>query len=603
MYWRTVLAGRRFGPRSAPPKLGMVTYDNGANAPEAPQPGFLRRYLFRTGHKAIGLQYLWLALFSVFVGMVLSLAMRIHLVWPGVPMPLFSGFGSMPERYAALTLLHGSLMVFVVLTAAPQAGLGSYLLPMQIGARDLAFPALNMLAFWATVASVLGITAAFFLQPEAGITLWTASVALFCAASLANALNFSVTTIDLRAKGMTLPRLPITVWAWFLNAILGLLIFSILLAACVYLLADRILGTRFFSAAGFLTGVPPSLQQYGFPAMWHRLFWFFAQAQVYVAMLPCFGIATHLLSTFSRKPVWAHRAVVLALCGVGLFGFCIWGQHMFASGLNPYSPLVFSLLAASLGLPASILVMSWFGTLWNARIRLTTAMLFALGFVSLFLTGGLSGLILARHDLTAAAANDDFITGHFHLVMGVAATFAMLGALFFWFPKMFGCRLDERLGKIHFWLTFAGVYCVFMPMHWLGLISHSRISPGTPLAALAAGSFLRSVTTGAILLTIAAQALFLINFVGTLLRREKAAQENPWRATTLEWSLPSPPALENFTAGEPAVYRAAYEFSVADFAEDFVPQHLPPAASDLRAQPQPARGASVPPATQPAEAG
>jgi len=580
----------------------MVTYDSGANAPEAPQPGFLRRLLFHTGHKAIGLQYLWLALFSVFIGMITSLVMRIHLVWPGAPMPLFSGFGNMPERYAALTLLHGSLMVFVVLTAAPQAGLGSYLLPIQIGARELAFPTLNMLAFWATVASVLGITAAFFLQPEAGITLWAACVALFCAASLASALNFSVTTIDLRAKGMTLPRLPITVWAWFLNAILGMLIFSILLAACVYLLTDRILGTHFFSAAGFLSGMPQSSRQPGFPAVWHRLFWFFAQAQVYVAMLPCFGITTHLLSTFSRKPVWAHRAVVLALCGVGLFGFCVWGQHMFASGMNPYSGLVFSLLAASLGLPASILVLSWFGTLWNAKIRLTTAMLFALGFVSLFLTGGLSGLILARHDLTAAV-NDDFITGHFHLVMGVAATFAMLGALFFWFPKMLGRRLDERLGKIHFWLTFAGVYCVFMPMHWLGLISHSRISPGTPLAAIAAGSFLRYFTTVATLVTIAAQVLFLINFVGTLLRRKKAAQENPWRAATLEWSLPSPPALENFAAGEPTVYRGAYEFSAPHFEEDFVPQHLPPAASELRAQSQTTRGASVPRTTLPAETG
>jgi cytochrome c oxidase subunit 1 len=584
----------------------MVTHDSGANAPEAPQRGFLRRYLFRTGHKAIGLQYLWLALFSVFVGMIMSLVMRIHLVWPGVQMPLFSSFGSTPERYAALTLLHGSLMVFMVLTAAPQAGFGNYLLPIQVGARDMAFPTLNMLAFWATAASLLGITVAFFLQPEAGITLWAASVALFCAASLANALNFSVTVIDLRAKGMTLPRLPITVWAWFLNAILGMLIFSILLAACVYLLADRILGAHFFSAAAFLSSVPQYSQEHGFPAVWHRLFWFFAQAQVYVAMLPCFGITTHLLSTFSRKPVWAHRAVVLALCGVGLFGFCVWGQHMFASGLNPYSPLVFSLLASSLGLPASILVMSWLGTLWNAKIRLTTAMLFALGFVSLFLAGGLSGLFLARHDLTAAAVSDDFITGHFHLVMGVAATFAMLGALFFWFPKMFGRRLDERLGKIHFWLTFAGVYCVFMPMHWLGLISHSRPSPEASLAAIAAaGSSIRSFVTVATLVTIASQAVFLVNLVWSLLRREQALEENPWRATTLEWSLPSPSPLENFAAGEPAVYRGAYEFSVPDLAEDFVPQHLPPRpdATELRGQPQKSRGESAPRTTQAAEAG
>jgi cytochrome c oxidase subunit I len=581
----------------------MVTHDSGANAPEAPQRGFLRRYVFRTNHKAIGLQYLWLALFSVFVGMIMSLVMRVHLVWPGAQLPLFSGFASTPERYAALTLLHGSLMVFMVLTAAPQAGLGSYLLPIQIGARDLAFPTLNMLGFWATAASLLGITAAFFLRPEAGITLWASSVALFCAASLANALNFSVTTIDLRAKGMTLPRLPITVWAWFLNAILGMLIFSILLAACVYLLADRVLGTHFYSAAGFLSSVPLSSQQSEFLAVWHRLFWFFAQAQVYVAMLPCFGIATHLLSTFSRKPVWAHRAVVLALCGVGLSGFCVWGQHMFASGLNPYSPLVFSLLASSLGLPAAILVMSWFGTLWNAKLRLTTAMLFALGFVSLFLSGGLSGLLLARQDITTTAASDDFVTGHFHLVMGVAATFAMLGALFFWFPKMFGRSLDERLGKIHFWLTFTGVYCVFMPMHWLGLIAHSNALPENPPAVFATASFLQSFVTIAILFTTAVQVFFVTNFVRSLRRVAEPVPANPWSATTLEWSLPSPPALENFTAGEPVVYRGAYEFGLSHSLEDFVPQHLPPTADELRANSQTIHGASVPPTTRPAEAG
>jgi cytochrome c oxidase subunit I len=402
----------------------------------------------------------------------------------------------------------------------------------------------------------------------------------------------------LRAKGMTLPRLPITVWAWFINAILGLLIFSILLAACVYLLADRVLGTHFFAADGFLTGygLPHALHVQGF-AMWQRLFWFFAQAQVYVAMLPCFGITTHLLSTFSRKPVWAHRAVVLALCAVGLFGFCVWGQHMFASGMNPYSPLVFSLLASSLGLPASILVMSWLGTLWNAQIRLSTAMLFALGFVSLFLAGGLSGLFLARHDLAATAVSNDFITGHFHLVMGVASTFAMLGALFFWLPKMFGRHLDERLGKIHFWLTFAGVYCVFMPMHWLGLIAH--LSPGTPVAAAAAGSSIRSFITVATLLTIAAQAVFVANFVWSLRPSEKSAQQNPWRAATLEWSLPSPPPPGNFVGGLPTVYRGAYEFGALDVAEDFALQHVPPAHPD---EPR-GRRESAPPAAQVAEAG
>lgn len=554
----------------------MVTSDSGSNAPETPSAGFLSRYLF-TNHKTIGLQYLWLALFSVFVGMALSLLMRMHLVWPGAPIPFFPGSGNSPERYAELTILHGSLMVFMVLTAAPQAGFGNYFLPLQIGAREMAFPNLNLFSFWATAAALCGITAAFFLQPHAGLNLWIASVALFCFASLFNALNFTVTTLDLRVQGMTLPRMPLTAWAWFLTAILGSLIFSILLAACALLLCDRLLATHFFSAASAFSGLPSSSFPAAVAAFWQRLFWFFAQAEVYVAVLPCFGITTHLLSTFARRPVWKERIVVLALCGVGVFGFCVWGQHMFASGMDPYSPLVFSVLASSLGLPAAILVVSWFGTLWNARIQLTTSMLFAMGFVSLFLTGGLSGIFLARHDLTAASATDDFITGHFHLVMGVAATFAILAALFFWFPKLFGRRMNEPLGKLHFWLTFVGVYAVFMPMHWLGLIAHSAAPSGRQAAALlAVGSSIRTFITMASILTIAAQAIFLFNFIWSVFRGKPTRECNPWRATTLEWKAASPGPSENFGAGEALVYRGAYEFNVPGVAEDFVPQHLAP---------------------------
>jgi cytochrome c oxidase subunit 1 len=555
---------------------GMVDHSNGGEAGEASRPGFFHRTLLRTDHKAIGVQYLWLALFSVFLGMIMSAVMRIHLVWAAAHLPFLAGLGNSPERYAALTLLHGSLMALMVLTAAPQAGFGNYLLPIQIGARDMAFPTLNLVAFWITVVALLGITASFFLVPQTGITVWIASIALFCTAALANALNFSVTTIDLRANGMTLPRLPITVWAWFINAILSLLIFSILLAACVYLLADRILGTHFFSVPALLSNVLRNSQTAALPGLWQRLFWFFGQAQVYVAILPCFGITTHLIATFSRKSVWAQRAVVFALCAVGLFGFCIWGQRTFASGLNPYAPLAFGLLASSLGLPASILLMSWFGTLWNSKARLTTAMLFALGFVSLFLAGGLSGLFLARNDLGSAAADGDFVAGHFHLVMGIAAAFAMLGALFFWFPKMFGRSLDERLGKIHFWITFFGVFCVFMPMHWLGLISHLHVSSEAALAlATGATSAIQSFVTIATLVTIAAQGIFLVNFLNSLLRDREAIEENPWRATTLEWSLPSPPPFGNFTGRAPVVYRSAYEFGRFNCTEDFASQTLP----------------------------
>jgi cytochrome c oxidase subunit I len=572
----------------------MAKDDTSASHQDSPKENFLTRYVFCTNHKTIGLDYLWLALFSVFLGMAMSLLMRIHFAWPDAHLPFLSSLGNSPDRFAALTTLHGSLMVFLVLTAAPQAGFGNYFLPLQIGAREMAFPTLNLLAFWATVSSLVGMTAAFLMSTPLGITLWIASVAVFCAASLLNAINFSVTTIDLRAQGMTLPRLPITVWAWFINAILGMLIFSILLAACVCLLSDRLLSTHFFPLLNFLANQPSGTVANAIPVLWQRLFWFFAQAQVYVAMLPCFGLVTHLVSTFSRQPVWKERLVVLALCAVGLFGFCVWGQHMFSSGMNPFSPLVFSLLASSLGLPATILLISWLGTLWNARMQLNTSMLFAVGFISLFMAGGLSGIFLARHDLAAAAVSDDFVTGHFHLVMGVAATFAILAALFFWFPKLFGRRLNEPLGKIHFWLTFVGVYFVFMPMHWLGLIAHSRVSSANALAFVAtAGASIRNFITFAILLTVFAQVLFLINFLWSLFRGERVVEHNPWRATTLEWSVYSPPPPEDFGPTDPVVYRGAYEFSVPDVAEDFVPQHLAPACPERREQAPEIRGGTA----------
>ena len=555
----------------------MVTYDGDANQPETSRSGFLSRYVFSTDHKVIGLQYLWLALLSVFLGMAMSLVMRIHLVWPGAHIPFFSALGDTPERYATLPLLHGSLMVFFVLTAAPQLGFGNYFLPLQIGAREMAFPVLNLCSFWASVVSLVGMTAAFLVAPQNGITIWIVSVCIFLAAALCSAVNFSVTAIELRTHGMTLPRLPLTVWAWLVNAILGMLIFSILLATCAGLLSDRVFGTHFFSAASFLASQPANVAADPLPALWQRLFWFFAQAEVYVAMLPCFGIVSHLIATFSRKPVWKERLVVLALCAVGLVGFCVWGQHMFSSGLNPFSPLVFSVLAASLGVPAAVLLVSWFATLWKASVRLNTSLLFALGFVSLFLSGGISGIFLTRRGISSAAVSEDFVAGHFHLVMGVAATFAILAALFFWFPKLFGRSMNESLGKAHFWLTFAGVYCVFMPMHWLGLVSQSAKNAGADLSSIAEWiGPARSFITAGILVTVFAQGIFLANFLWTLLRGEPVKESNPWRATTLEWSVASPPPPGSFADREPTVYRGAYEFGVPGVGEDFIPQHVAP---------------------------
>jgi cytochrome c oxidase subunit I len=556
----------------------MVSYDDGANSHPSAETGFLSRVLFSTHHKTIGLQYMWLALGSVLVGMVLSALLRMHASWPDTAIPFLAGIDNTPEKYAAMRLLHGSLMVFFVLTAAPQMGFGNFLLPLQIGAREMAFPSLNRLSFWMTFASLAGMTSAFFLRPDSGVNVWLASASGFCLAGLFSALNFTTTTIELRAPGMTLPRMPVTVWAWFINAILSMLIFSVLLAGCCAVLSDRLLGSEFFSARAFLANQPQNLvRQASLPILWQRLFWYFAQAEVYVAMLPCFGFTTHLVATFSRKPVWKERLVVLALCGVGVVGFCVWGYHMFATGMNPYAPLVFAVLASSLGVPAAFLLASWLGTLWNARIRLTTAMLFAIGFISLFVAGGLSGLFLARHDLAQASVSEDFVIGHFHLVMGVAATFAILGALFFWFPKMFGCRMNETLGKAHFWMTFAGVYAIFMPMHWLGLLTQSRLFAEEQRMALAsAGASIRTLVTVATILTVSAQGLFVFNFFHSLMarNRNKAEQDNPWSATTLEWSVASPAPENNFGAS-PAVYRGAYEFH-AQAGKDFAPQHLTP---------------------------
>jgi cytochrome c oxidase subunit I len=554
----------------------MVTYDDPGNSPASPTSGWLAR-LFSTGHKTIGLQYLWLSLASVIVGMVLSTLLRVHASWPTTAIPFLSGFESASERYAAIRLLHGSLMVFFVLTAAPQLGFGNFLLPLQLGTDEMAFPTLNRLSLWLTVLSLGGMTASFFQPLSQGIDLWLASAVLFSLAALLSALNFCVTVIELRTKGMTLPRMPVTVWAWFVNAILSLLIFSVLLAGCTAVLSDRLLGSNFFSSSAFLAQQPQNLIRQGsLPVLWQRLFWYFAQAEVYVAMLPCFGVITHLIATFSRKPVWKERLVVLAICGVGLIGFCVWGYHMFATGMNPYAPLVFALLASSLGVPAAFLLASWLGTLWDGRIQFNTSLLFAVGFISLFIAGGLSGIFLARHDLSRAAVSEDFVIGHFHLVMGVAATFAILAALFFWFPKIFGCCLNETLGKVHFWAMFAGVYFVFMPMHWLGLLTQSTLLPEAQRIAVAsAGASIRTVVTVATICTVAAQIVFVWNFSSSLLRAKVPVENNPWRATTLEWSVACPAPGLNFNGLPPEVHRGAYEFSGAS-RNDFVPQHLVP---------------------------
>jgi cytochrome c oxidase subunit 1 len=581
----------------------MVTHeDGGSHGLHQPPSGFIWKYIFSIDHKVIGIQYLCLALFSVFVGMGLSLLMRLHLAWPTTKWFFFKGGLMTPEQYLALMTMHGTIMVFMVLTTAPQSGFGNYFLPIQIGAADMAFPVLNMLSFWTTFVSLVVMIAAFFVAggapiggwtsypplsalgemagpgQGAGETLWIVGLAIFCGASLMGALNFITTLIDLRAKGMTLGRLPLTCWTWFVTAILGLLAFGVLLAACILLLLDRIAGTSFFVPGGLvITDQVITWHKGGSPLLWQHLFWFFGHPEVYIAILPGMGVTSHLLSTFSRKPVFGYRAMVGAVCGIGFLGFCVWGHHMFISGMSPYSAFAFSILTMTIGVPSAIKTFNWLGTLWGGKIQFTCAMLFAIGFVSLFVSGGLSGLFLAQPSLDLYLHDAYFVVAHFHLIMGVAAIFGMFAGTYFWFPKMFGRFLGEGIGKVHFWFTFVGVYAIFMPMHFLGLAGNPRrYADMTAVAFLQKLQPVHVFITIAAFITIGAQLLFLFNIFWSLKFGKEAKEENPWHATTLEWSIPSPPPHDNFGGLEPIVYHGPYEFSVPGAADDYIPQHLAP---------------------------
>jgi len=572
------------------------------SAPHAmPAPTtFISKYIFSLDHKVIGIQYFLLALLAVCIGIVLSVLMRFHLVWPSTHLPFINGGLMTPEQYLALVTMHGTIMVFFVLTTAPQSGFGNYFLPIQIGAADMAFPRLNMLSFWTTFLAFIALIAAFFVPggspisgwtaypPLSGLgqvtgpgegwgqTMWIVSIALFCGASLMGALNFIATIIDLRAPGMTLMRMPLTCWGWFVTAILGLLAFGVLLAAGVLLLLDRSAGTSFFVPAAEVVTDTLLNHKGGSPILWQHLFWFFGHPEVYIAILPGMGVASHLLATFSRKPIYGYRAMAYAMCGIGFLGFMVWGHHMFVSGMSPYSGFAFSVLTMAIGVPSAIKTFNWLGTLWNGKIKFTSPMMFALGFVSLFVSGGLSGLFLAQPAVDNRLHATYYVVAHFHLVMGVAAIFGIFGATYFWFPKMFGRLMSEPLGKLHFWITFAGAYCIFMPMHFIGIAGAiRRYADYTGVQYLAQFQPVHKFMTIAAFITAIAQLIFIFNFFWSLKHGEKAS-DNPWNATTLEWTTATPPPHDNFGGHYPSVYRGPYEFSVPGATDDYIPQHLAP---------------------------
>ncbi len=558
---------------------------------EARAESFLRRYVFSLDHKTIGKQYYFTTLFMALIGGALAMLMRAHLGWPE------NGLLD-PAQYLAAATMHGTVMIFFFLTSILTGAFGNFLIPLMIGARDMAFPFLNMLSYWTLVPGVLVLLASFFVPggpagngwtsyaplsavPQAspgsglGQTLWIIAILFVMFSSLFGSLNFITTIINLRTRGMSMGRLPLTIWGIFITAILALLSFPVLTAALGMLLLDRVAGTSFFIPPGDLIAGRLLPGANGDALLWQHLFWFFGHPEVYILILTPMGIVSDVISTFARKPIFGYKAMVLSLSAIGFLSFLVWGHHMFVSGMHPLLGAAFMGSTIVIALPSAIKTFNWCTTLWQGRLHFSTAMLFAIGFVSLFVTGGLSGIFLAAAPVDIYLHDTYFVIAHFHFVMASAALFAIFAGTYYWFPKMFGRLLNETLGKLHFVLTFLGIYATFFPMHFLGFLGNSR-----RLYAVNFYPFLKAAQPIDVFISLsafvlgAAQLLFIYNFFASLLRGPRA-DPNPWRATTLEWQAPSPPPHGNWGPTLPTVYRWPYDYSVPGAPEDFIPQTVP----------------------------
>jgi cytochrome c oxidase subunit I len=575
-------------------------------AHHAPPQGFIRQHVFSLDHKVIGKQYYALALVAVFVGMVLSWIMRLHLGWTNLAIPglhLLSKTGApgdimTPEYYLQLMTMHGTIMVFFVLTTAPFAAFGNFFLPIQVGAEDMPFPRFNMMSFWVTFVAFLVLISSFFVGDGptlggwtqyaplnavgpvggpgqgTGVVLWAASIAIFCVGQLLGSLNFITTTLDMRVKGMSLMRLPLTAWAWFITSCMGLTAFAVLMPACILVILDHVAGTSFFVPSGLVINDQLQPHSGGSTLLWQHLFWFFGHPEVYIAIVPGMGIVSHVLITNMRRPLLSHRVMIGCMAAIAVLSYMVYGHHMFVSGMNPFSSLAFSFPTLIITIPATIIVLMWIGSLYGSRLRINSASLFALGFISMFVAGGVSGFFLAQPSIDIMLHATYFVVGHFHMVMAVAAIFGIFSGTYFWFPKMAGRMMNESLGKIHFWLSFVGAYCIFMPFHYLGIAANVRryqafvddyLQPLIPVH--------KFITIAAIVTGIA-QFIFLYNLVHSYFRG-KLAPENPWEATSLEWSTPTPVPFDNFAGKHPVVYHDPYQYGVQGSTGDYVMQTSP----------------------------
>lgn len=573
------------------------------------QTNFLTTYIFSQDHKIIARQFLITGIFWAIIGAAMSIIFRLQLGFPDADMawlrPILghwitindAGIGRLdPEFYYALVTMHGTIIVFFVLTAGLSGTFSNLLIPLQIGARDMASPFLNMLSYWFFFMSSVVMFYSLFIStgpfsggwtaypplsalPQAsigsgaGMTLWTVSLVLFVVSVLLGGMNYITTILNLRTKGMSMWRMPLTIWAFLVTAILGLLSFPVLASGFFLLLFDRSLGTSFYLSDIFING--QALDRIGgSPILYQHIFWFLGHPEVYIIILPAMGIVSEVLSVHARKPIFGYRAMVYSILAIAFLSFIVWAHHMFMSGVNPFISNFFVVFTLIIAVPSAVKVFNWISTLYGGNIRLNTPMLFCIGFVSMFISGGLTGIFLGNSAIDIQQHDTYFVVAHFHIVMGVAAFYGMFAGVYNWFPKMFGRFMNETLGKIHFWITTIGAYAVFGPMHFLGMAGvPRRYYRFDSFEAFSGFDDMNKFITIAAIITFFAQILFVVNFFWSMYRGKKVESQNPWGSNSLEWTTPIEAGHGNWPGKIPTVQRWAYDYGKDGI--EFTQQHIP----------------------------
>jgi len=566
---------------------------------------FVTKYIFSQDHKMISKQYLITGLFMGIIGIAMSLLFRLQLAWPEQPFGIFEILlgkwapdGVMdPNVYLALVTIHGTIMVFFVLTAGLSGTFSNLLIPLQIGARDMASGFLNMLSYWFFFLSSIVMFISIFVEggpasggwtiypplsalPQAvsgsgmGMTLWLFSMSLFIVSALLGALNYITTVINLRTEGMTFFRMPLTIWAFFITAIIGVISFPVLLSAALLLIMDRSFGTSFFLSDIFVQGEVLHYQG-GSPVLFEHLFWFLGHPEVYIVLLPALGITSEIIATHARKPIFGYRAMVASILAIAFLSTIVWGHHMFITGMNPFLGSVFTFTTLLIAIPSAVKAFNYIATLWKGNLQLNPAMLFSIGLVSTFITGGLTGIILGDSALDINVHDTYFVVAHFHLVMGISALYGLFAGVYHWFPRLYGRMMNKSLGYIHFWITAIGAYGIFFPMHFVGMAGlPRRYYTNTAFPYFDDLADINVLITVFALITGLAQLVFLYNFFHSMYYGKKSEQ-NPWKSNTLEWTAPVEHIHGNWPGKIPQVFRWAYDYSKPGKKEDFVPQSVP----------------------------